>query len=313
MLYYCIMDRGLLTHLPVVATVARERSFAAAAARLGLSPSATSHAVRMVEERLGEPVFARTTRSVALTEAGQRFLDRVMPALDDIAQAAEALRAARGNVTGLLRINASRVSLPMAITPILADLAARHPRLVVEVHSEDAQVDIVAQGFDAGVRLGEAIAQDMVAARLTPPFHAITVAAPAYLAARGEPRSLAELQEHNCIGFRLVASGAVYEWDLREAAQDVAVAVQGTVRVTDASYARELALAGIGMAYIFEPLVRADIAAGRLRRILPEAAMEEDGLFLYYPRRAARAPKLRAFLEAAHRCLAAQTRSAAPA
>ena len=293
------MNRDLLPHLPVVAAVARHRGFAAAAAALNMSASAVSHAVRTVEERLGEPLFARTTRSVALTEAGARFLASVGPALDDIDKAFEGLAADRGEVTGLLRVNASRVAIAMALTPILAKIAGTHPSLTVEVHANDAFVDIIAQGFDAGVRLGEAVQQDMTIVRLTPPFTTALVASPAYLEARGEPTSIADLTRHNCIGYRMLDGGGLYEWDLRDGGRDIAFAATGTTVVTDSTLARDLALAGVGVAYLFEPLARADIAQGRLKRLLPDSAIEEEGLFLYFPRRAALAPKLRAFIDVA--------------
>lgn len=293
------MDRSLLPHLPAVVAVARRRSFAAAAAELGMGASAVSHAVRTVEDRLGTPLFLRTTRSVALTEAGAVFVDAAGRALDEIGETVERLQASRGRVAGVLRINAPRVALSMVVTPVLVELAVRHPDLTVEVASDDALTDIVAAGFDAGIRLGEMIAQDMVAVRLTPPFQAIMVAAPGYLDARGTPARIADLAAHNCIGFRLITSGAVYAWELQEAGRDVAVTVGGTVRVTDPTYARELALAGVGIAYVFEPLVRSDLRDGRLVRVLPESAITEPGLFLYYPRRAAGTPKLRALLAVA--------------
>lgn len=299
------MLRELLPHLPVVHAVARRRGFAAAAAELGMSASAVSHAVRTVETRLGAPLFARTTRSVALTEAGSQLLATLDTALREIDDTLERLRAARGRVSGLLRLNVPRVALPIAITPILAALAQRHPELTVEVIGDDALTDIVAAGFDAGVRLGETIAQDMVAVRLTPPFAAILVAAPAYLARHPAPATIAALAAHNCIGYRLLASGAVYAWELDDAGRDVAVDVAGSVRVSDPLHARELALAGAGIAYLFEPLVADDLRAGRLVRLLPDSAIEEPGLFLYFPRRAADAPKLRAFIDAARAWAAA--------
>jgi DNA-binding transcriptional LysR family regulator len=212
-------------------------------------------------------------------------------------------------VTGLLRLNAPRVALPIAITPVLAELAWRYPDLVVEIASDDALTDIVAGGFDAGVRLGGMIAQDMIAIRLTPPFQAIMVAAPSYIEAKGAPEAIGDLARHNCIGFRLVSSGGLYAWDLREADEDIAVAVKGSIVVTDPTYARELALAGAGIAYIFEPLVRKEIRERRLRQLLPQAAIEEPGLFLYYPRRASNAPKLRAFIDVAREVLAPGARS----
>jgi DNA-binding transcriptional LysR family regulator len=292
------MDREILSHLPVVVSVAKLAGFAAAAASLNMSPSAVSHAVRAVEDRLGEPLFARTTRSVRLTEAGARFLASIGPALEDIDKATESLAARRGEITGVLRINAPRVAVLMALAPILKRLASSHPRLVVETHTDDGFVDIVAGGFDAGIRLGEAVQQDMVAVRLTPPFNAIMVASPEYLASHGEPVTLADLSTHNCIGFRLLGSGSLYEWDVTDGERQVAVQTTGTAVITDSTFARELAIEGIGIAYIFEPLVRTDLREERLRWVLPQASLQEDGLFAYFPRRAALAPKLRAFIEA---------------
>ena len=264
-----------------------------------MSPSAVSYAVRTVEDRLGEPLFARTTRSVSVTESGARFLAIAGSALDDIAKAAEGLTADRGEVTGLLRINAPRVALEMALTPILAKLAWQHPRLTVEVHADDAFVDIVARGFDAGIRIGEAVQQDMIALRLTRPFKAILVASNAYVEAKGAPKTIDDLHDHNCIGFRLIGSGGVYDWELNDGGKEVAVKTSGTALVTDATHARDLALAGVGIAYILEPLVRHHLREGRLAWILPSTAIEMDGLFLYYPRRASLAPKLRAFIDVA--------------
>lgn len=293
--------RDLLAHFPIVLAVARLRGFAAAAKALNMSPSAVGHAVRQVEERVGEPLFYRTTRSVALTEAGQRFVSTIGPSLSAIEESLDALRAARGAVTGLLRISASRVAALMCLTPVLRDLSGRHPALTVEVHANEAFVDIVADGFDAGIRLGEAVQQDMVAVRLTPPFQAILVASPAYLAAQGTPATIEDLHRHNCIGFRRLGARSLYAWDLQSKGKDVQVEVSGSVVVTDATYGRDLALAGVGIAYIFEPLVRADLARGDLRQVMAETTIEEDGLFLYCPRRAALQPKMRALIEAVRR------------
>jgi DNA-binding transcriptional LysR family regulator len=268
-----------------------------------MSPSAVSHAVKTVEERLGLPLFARTTRSVALTEAGAGFVASVGPALTEIGEAVERLRAAKGRITGVLRLNAPRIAQRMALTAVIAEMAWRHPDLVIEVTSDDGLVDIVAGGFDAGVRLGEMIAQDMTAVRLTPPFKAIMVAAPAYIQARGEPGTIADLADHNCIGFRLISTGGDYAWEVQENGVDTAVKVRGSARVTDPLYARDLALAGVGLAYVFEPLVREDIREKRLRWVLADTAIEEPGLFLYFPRRAAQAPKLRAFIDTAREVL----------
>lgn len=297
------MDRDLLTHFPVVLAVARRGGFASAAAALGMSPSAVSHAVKAVEDRLGQPLFVRTTRSVALTEAGASFVASIGPALATVEESIERVRAAKGRVAGLLRLNAPRTALPLAITPIIVAMSRLYPDLTIEVTSDDGLVDIVAAGFDAGIRLGEMIAQDMIAVRLTKPFQAIMVAAPGYLDARGVPKSIADLAGHSCIGYRLVSSDAVYAWDLRDRGRDVAVSVSGSVRVTDSSYARDLALHGVGIAYVFEPLVREELRTGRLRRVLPAASIEEPGLFLYFPRYASETPKLRAFIDTARKTL----------
>lgn len=294
-----LIMRDLLAHFPIVLAVARLAGFAAAARALNMSPSAVGHAVRQVEERLGAPLFYRTTRSVALTEAGQHFVATIGPSLAEIERNLEVLRNARGEVTGTLKISASRVAALMGLTPILQDLAHRHPALTVEAHVNDAFVDIVAEGFDAGIRLGEAVQQDMVAVRLTPPFQAILVAAPRYLDLYGLPVSIEDLQRHNCIGFRMPSARSLYDWDLQRNGQNVQVPVCGSVVVTDATYARDVALAGVGIAYIFEPLVRDDLLRGDLRQVLAEAAITEDGLFIYCPQRASRQPKIRALIAAA--------------
>lgn len=291
------MDRDLLPHLPVVVAVARRGGFAAAASELGMSASAVSHAVRLVEERLGQPLFARTTRSVALTEAGRSLIGTVTPALQDIQERIERIRAVKGRPSGLLRINAARVCLPLAVTRVIAAMAERYPDVEVEIFSDERLTDIVSEGFDAGIRIGEMIAQDMVAIRLTPPFRSVVVASPAYIGRYGRPTTLDELSDHNCIGYRLIRSGGLYQWEFVEGGRDVAVTVGGQAIVTESHSAIELALAGIGLAYVFEPLVQADIQAGRLVQLLADYAVTEGGLFLYFPRRAELAPKLRAFID----------------
>ena len=268
-----------------------------------MSPSAVSHAVRTVEDRLATPLFARTTRSVSLTEAGARFLAGVEPALADIHQAIERLTAERGEVTGLLRINTLRVVLDVALIPILATLARQHPRLTVEINADQTLVDIVARGFDAGIRLRRAVQQDMVTTRLTRSFKAILVASEDYLDARGTLKSIADLQQHNCIGLRLGESGAIFEWELIDRKKPVVVKTSGTALVTDTMQALSLALAGVGIAYVAEPLARRYLREGTLKWLLPQSATEYDGLFLYYPKRAALAPKLRAFIDVAKKTL----------
>ena len=242
------MDRDLLTHLPVVIAVARRGGFALAAAELGMSPSAVSHAVRLVEERIGQPLFARTTRSVSLTEAGRALVETAAPALQDIGERMDRIRAIKGRPSGLLRLNVPNIAIPLAVTPVVAAMAERYPDVTVELLTDQGLVDIVGEGFDAGIRLGEMIAQDMVTVRLTPPFKAVMVASPAYVGKHGRPRRVADLASHNCIGYRLVRSGALYRWDLTEDGKDVVVEAKGTVIVTDSLAAIDLALAGVGLA-----------------------------------------------------------------
>src|SRR5580700_3526988 len=210
------MDRELLAHFPIVLAVAQRGGFAAAAAALNMSPSAVSHAVKTVEDRLGQPLFARTTRSVALTEAGATFVASIGPAFAMVEESVERIRADVGQVTGVLRLNAPRLALPLAMTSVIVEMSRLYPALTIEVTSDESLIDIVDAGFDAGVRLGEMVAQDMVTVRLTKPFKAIMVAAPAYLKTHPAPRSIAGLAEHNCIGYRLLSSGAAYAWDLQE-------------------------------------------------------------------------------------------------
>ena len=299
------MDRDLLGHLPIIVCVARHRAFAAAAVELGMSPSAVSHAVRTVEDRLGTPLFARTTRSVSVTEAGARFIAGAEPALVDIGKAIEGLSAERGQVTGLLRIDAPRGLLDTLLIPILTRLARQHPRLTVEVRTGTGAFpgDIVAQGFDAGIRIRRFIQQDMVTTRLTGSLKLILVASRDYLDARGTPKSIADLHQHNCIGIRNTASGAITDWELIDGKKLITVKTSGTALVTDVTEALSLALAGIGIAYVVELLARPYLRDGCLKWLLPQTAVEHDGAFLYYPRRASLAPKLRAFIDVAKKTL----------
>lgn len=297
------MERDLLIHLPVVLAVAQRGGFAAASASLGMTASAVSHAVRQVEDRIGQPLFARTTRSVALTEAGRTLIAAIGPALADIGDGLDRVRSIRGRASGHLRINAPHIAVPMALAAIAAEMALRHPDVTLEIVTDDGLADIVELGFDAGVRLGSMVAQDMVAVALTPPCRAIMVASPAYLARRGAPADIDALTQHNCIGFRQLKSGGIYAWDVQQQGRETSVATRGSAILSDPLQARDLALAGVGIAYIFEPLVRADLAAGRLVPVLPAAAIEEPGLFLYFPKRASLAPKLSACVEVARALL----------
>jgi DNA-binding transcriptional LysR family regulator len=268
-----------------------------------MSPSAVSHAVRCVEDRLAIPLFARTTRSVSLTEAGARFVATLEPALADICKTVEGLTAERNEVMGLLRIDVPRAAFDMALIPILARLARQHPRLTVEIRTGQFAVDIVAQGFDAGITIRRFIQQDMVTTRLSGSFKVILVASRDYLDARGTPNSITDLHQHNCIGIRSAGSGAIVDWELIDGKKPTIVKTSGTALVTDPTEALSLALAGVGIAYAMEPLARQYLRDGSLERLLPKTAVEHDGAFLYYPRRASLAPKLRAFIDVARKTL----------
>ncbi len=293
------MERDLLTHIPVILSVARREGFAAAATELGMSPSTVSHAVKTVEERLGTPLFARTTRSVALTETGARFVELAQDAMGRMDTAWEVARSDLTRASGLLRINAPRITLDWVLTPTLKAMATEFPDVTVEVFFEDGLADVIGDRFDAGIRLGRMVSEDMVVVRLAPRFRVIVVAAPEYLQDRGGPESLQDLPQHQCIQYRMTSAGNIYRWDLVDKGASVQVETQGTVIVNDMLHALELAQAGMGLCYTFEPLAREALARGALVEVLPEASLEEDGLSLYFPRRASKAPKLRAFIETA--------------
>jgi DNA-binding transcriptional LysR family regulator len=306
------MIRDLLAHLPVVMAVARRGGFAAAGTHLGLSPSAVSHAVRVVENELGMPLFVRTTRSVALTEAGSEFIASIGPALIAIGEAGERARSDKGRVTGTLRLSAQRAALSTVLTPVVTELTRRHPDLLVEISAEDGPVDLIGGGFDARIRLGEVMADDIIAARLTQPFQAIMVATPAYLEAFGEPMSVADLSDHNCIRLRDATGGAAVDWDVNDGGKEIAISVTGTVMAADQPYARDLALAGIGIAHVFAPLVHGDLQANRLVWVMPEAAVLKPGLFLVFARSLSEQPKLRAFIDVARDVLRSNVQRVPP-
>jgi DNA-binding transcriptional LysR family regulator len=291
------MKLSQLDGLVAFACVAEKRSFTAAAAALEVSPSAVSQAVKQLEARLGVRLLNRSTRSVGLTEAGQQFLMRVAPAVSELMEASHALDAYRGGVTGLLRITASRVVHAMLLRPLIPGFLAAHGGLRLEVALEDGFTDIVAAGFDAGVRLGDSVERDMVAMPLTASERACLVAAPGYVARHGLPRSIGELQRHACIRFRFPGSGAIYRWELMRDGREVEVEVDGPLTVSDSASLAPAALDGIGIAYTFERLVAADLAAGRLLPVLPEAWITFPGFYLYYPHRRQQPAKLTAFID----------------
>jgi DNA-binding transcriptional LysR family regulator len=292
------MDRDVLANLPIVLAVAERKGFAAAAAQLGTTPSNVSHAVRMVEDRLGTPLFARTTRSVALTEAGAALLAALGPAVEDMDRAWESQRSRKGKPSGLLRINTPRVAQPR-LTPFIVEMARRYPDVTVELFTDDALSDVVGEGFDAGIRSGDIIAGDMVSVRLTPSFRTMVVASPDYVARLGRPKTIADLEKHVLIGYRLTSAKGLWRWEFQDKGRAVEFETKGPVIVNDTLHASALAAAGVGIAYAWEPAARAYLADGRLIELLPQHATQKPGLFLYFPKRASLAPKLRAFITVA--------------
>lgn len=277
--------------------VAERRSFRAAAADLGVSPSAVSQTIKALEARVGVALISRTTRSVGLTEAGQRFLDRARPAADDFAAAIEAARSLGDHPSGLLRITVPRAVIAPVIEPVLADFCQAYPEVEIEVVADSGFVDIVEGGFDAGIRLGESLQADMIRVRLTPPFDFCVVGTPDYLNRRGRPQRPDELAGHSCIRFRQGSSRAIYRWEFEENGRAFEVAIGGPVIVNEEALTLAMARRGLGLAYVARPLVADALADGSLEAVLEPFSPSSAGVFLYYPSRAQVLPKLRAFAE----------------
>ncbi|TKT76210.1 LysR family transcriptional regulator [Aquamicrobium sp. LC103] len=277
--------------------VAERRSFRAAAAALGVSPSALSQTIKALEQDLGVALLARTTRSVNLTEAGSLFLEQARPAIEALQASFASIEAYGGAPSGLLRLNASRGVLPFLLDPILQGFRQIHPQVKIELFADDGFADIVEGGFDAGIRLGELLRPDMIALRLTPPFRFAVVGAPDYLARHGKPRTPEQLRRHDCIRFRHATSGTIYRWELEKGERQFEIDVDGSLIVNDTALMLAAALRGAGLAYTAEPLVADHLRQGRLVGVLEEYWPASPGLFLYYPSRTQALPKLRAFVD----------------
>lgn len=285
-----------LTHLAAFAAVARHRNFRRAGAELGLSTSAVSYAIRALEERLGVGLFHRTTRSVALTEAGQRLLERLQPALEQVNDALEDMNRFRAAPAGLLRINATRAAVGTQLRPRLARFLQLHPDVRVELTEDEDLVDIVADGYDAGVRLHESVPEDMVAVPLGPPLRGLIVASPAYLQRRTPPQHPRELLEHECIRFRFV-SGRVYKWQFERDGQALEVDVPGRLTLGNQSSIIGAVLDGIGLSYVLEDAARPYLDDGRMVAVLEDWCDVFPGFALYYPKQRQMTAALRAFVD----------------
>ena len=293
------MKAAPFPQLQAFLAVARLRSFSSAARELGVSRSAVSYSVRQLEDRLRVVLLTRTTRSVALTDAGRRLVETAAPGLGQALAGLANVAAQPGEAVGRLRLSAPRMAVPFVINPVLPAFRARHPRVEVEVDVEDRFVDIVAEGYDAGVRLSEAIERDMVQVRLTDAFRFVVVGAPSYLDRHGTPEKPQDLLRHDCITFRAQTTGALYAWELERGRKSWRVPVRGGVVTGDSQVVLSLAESGAGLTYAFEPMVREQLRTGTLKVVLEAYAPTVPGFFLYFPSRAQRSPPLRLFIEAA--------------
>ncbi len=278
-------------------TVAETGSFRAAGARLGISPSAVSQAVRALETRLGVVLLSRSTRSVALTEAGARYLDRVAPAMADLTAAQDEVGEAALRPSGKLRLNVQRGAHLVILQPILADFLAAYPDIDVECVVDYRIPDLVSERFDAGLRFGDIIEKDMIAVTVGPPLQAHVLASPDYLAKRGSPTHPTDLLHHDCIGYRFMPSGLVERWEFIKGEERFDLTVEGRVIFNDSLMLVQAALDGLGITYMVNGYVDPLIGQGRLVRVLADWSPPLAGFKLYFPERHRLQPKLRALIE----------------
>ena len=284
----------------VFAVVAEERSFTKAAVRLGVSRSAVSHSIQALEERLGLRLLARTTRAVAVTEAGQRLLSRLGPALERHRRGAAGRRVElRQTPAGVVRLIAPPIVLSTLLSPKLAAFTRTYPDIVLDITSEDdTRGNLVAGRYDAGIHLGEFLQRDMTAVRVTREQRAAVVAAPGYFEAHPKPKMPRDITAHRCLRYRMGTDGRVYRWEFEKRGKAVTVSASGPIIVSDAQFMIRAALDGVGLAYILEDYVAAHIARGDLVRVLEDWCPPFEGYFLYYPSRRHQPPALQALVEA---------------
>lgn len=278
--------------------VARERSFTKAAAKLGVSQSALSHTIRGLEARLGLRLLTRTTRSVSPTEAGQHLVDRIGPHFEEVEIELEALSNLRDTPAGNIRINAMDHALECILRPVLKTFLPKYPDISVEVCCDYSFVDIAAQGFDAGVRLGEDVAQGMIATRIGPDMRMSVVGSPAYFANRSRPKTPRDLTEHRCNNLRLPTNGGLYAWEFKKGQQSLNVRVSGQVTFNGVYQLLDAALDGFGLSYIPDDIVTSHIAAGQLVQVLEDWCAPFAGFHLYYPSRRQASPAFALLLDA---------------
>jgi DNA-binding transcriptional LysR family regulator len=290
------MVRDELSVLSAFLAVAEQRSFTKAAKRLGVSPSALSHAVRGLEERIGVRLLARTTRSVAPTEAGEQLIARLRPALTDVQGALDQIAGLRDTPAGRVRLLMPKTAATTVLAPKLREFASNYPDVVLDVTTDNSRTDIVAAGFDAGIQLGEFIAQDMVAVRVSKDHRPAIVGSPDYFAVHPKPKSPRDLPAHRCINFRHGTDG-IYRWEFDKGKQSLVVAVTGPLIVDDAEIMVQAAIDGIGLAFTSEEHAAPHLASGALARVLEDWCPPFPGYFLYYPSRKQQPPALSALID----------------
>lgn len=293
------MNPAPFLQLQAFLAVARHQSFSRAARELGVSRSAVSQAVQQLEEQLRVVLLTRTTRSVALTDAGQHLVASAAPAVGQLLSAFTRVAARPGETVGRVRLTVPRVAIPLIIGPVVREFRERHPRIDVEVSVDDRLVDIVSEGYDAGVRFTESIERDMVRVRLTGSTRFVVVGAPSYLERHGAPERPRDLLRHECINFRSRTTGQLYAWELERGKRTWRVPVRGSIVTNDGALALSFVEQGLGLGYAFEPTVTNQLRAGRLRLVLEAYAAVVPGLFIYYPSTAQRSEALRLFIEVA--------------
>jgi DNA-binding transcriptional LysR family regulator len=292
------MDRSDLANLTAFVAVADQRSFRAAATRLGVTPSALSHSMRQLEQRLGVRLLHRTTRSVSATDAGQRLLNQLRPAIDQIAGALENLNQERLRPMGRLRIYAtSHLVATAVVVPIWDRFLSTYPEVHLELHVGDAPIDIVAEGYDAGLGPQDRAAADMIAVRVTGPMKMAIVGAPVYFARRRPPRTPDDLARQSCIQYRLAVGGGTLVWQLVRSGKMRRISVDGRVMVNDANLATRAAVDGLGLAYTPEALAEPFLRSGQLVRVLEDWSPSFEGLFVFYPGHRHVPASLRAFID----------------
>ena len=292
------MPRQTINDLLAFRAVARERSFTRAAAQIGVSPSALSHTIRALEERLGIGLLTRTTRSVAPTDAGERLLATIGPRFDEIEAELAAISELRAKPAGTIRVTTGIDAAQTILWPALAKLLPDYPDIRVELSVDPGFVDIVAGRFDAGVRLGETVAQDMIAVRIGPDMRMAAVGAPAYFATRKPPKTPHDLARHNCINLRFPTLGGLYAWEFEKAGRAVNVRVEGQLIVNDIALAKTAALDGAGVAYLPQHYVQEEMDSGLLKRVLADWSPAFPGYHLYYPSRRQQSPAFALLVEA---------------